>query len=116
MLAYCLRSFSDKIALHISNEDTMFLVLGICGQAKKHWKHIEISRFKNVFEFANTHFCFLGSKFSFRQNVSRSSKQGNIDRKHINVSATMFPSLICLGFYKLCKTLNNLRRFPLPLY
>ena len=54
MLAYCLRLFSDTIALHISNEDTMFLVLGICGQAKKHWKHIEISRFKNVFEFANT--------------------------------------------------------------
>ena len=43
-IAYCLRLFSDKIALHISNEDTMFLVLGICGQALTLTKAVTFSR------------------------------------------------------------------------
>ena len=33
----------------------MFLVLGICGQAKKHWKHIEISRASKMFLNLLTH-------------------------------------------------------------
>ena len=58
-----------------------------CGQTRKH-----CFRNKNVSEFVGKHFCFLGSKFCFCNNVPEVGKQGNIDRKH-NVSATMFPSL-----------------------
>ena len=56
-------------------------------------KHRETS---NVSEFARKHFCFSGSKFCFRNNVSTGGQTG----KHFeetsritNVSATMFPSL-----------------------
>ena len=51
-IAYCLRLFSDKIALHISNEDTMFLVLGICGQALTLTKAVTFSRkFSDIYYF-----------------------------------------------------------------
>ena len=71
----------------------MFLVLETIDNTLANYefrKHC--FRNKNVSEFLGKHFCFLGSKFCFRNNVSRVGKQGNIDRKH-NVSATMFPSL-----------------------
>ena len=41
--------------------------------------------------FVGKHFCFLGSKFHFYNNVSWGWK-GNIERKY-NVSGTTFPSL-----------------------
>ena len=50
-------------------------------------------RNKNVYEFVWKHFCFLGSKFCFRNNVSRGGQTGNIDKKD-NDSATLFPSLL----------------------
>ena len=55
------------------------------------WKHLKTYgqtgkhcfRNKNVSEFLGKHFCFPGSKFCFRNNVSRGpGAQGNIDRKH----------------------------------
>ena len=57
------------------------------GQTRKH-----CFRNKNVSEFVWKHFCFLGSKFCYGNNVPKVGKQGNIDKKH-NVSVTMFPSL-----------------------
>ena len=65
----------------------MFLVTETCQRTKK-----RCFRNKNVSEFVGKHFCFLGSKFGFRNNVSKVGEQENIDRKH-NVSATMFPTL-----------------------
>ena len=67
----------------------MFLLLENMWQTRKH-----CLRNKNVSEFVEKHFCFLGSKFCFRSNVHRGGQtEGNIGRKH-NVSATMFPSLL----------------------
>ena len=42
-----------------------------CGQTRKH-----CFRNKNVSEFVGKHFCFLGSKFGFRNNVSRGGQTG----------------------------------------
>jgi hypothetical protein len=58
-------------------------------------KHRETS---NVSEFARKHFCFSGSKFCFRNNVSTGGQTGKHLRKHRE--SQMFPSqcfLVCPG-------------------
>jgi hypothetical protein len=58
-------------------------------------KHRETS---NVSEFARKHFCFSGSKFCFRNNVSTGGQTGKHLRKHLE--SQMFPQqcfLVCPG-------------------
>ena len=47
----------------------------------------------NVSEFARNHFCFSGSKFCFRNNVSTGGQTFEETSRITNVSTTMFPSL-----------------------
>ena len=64
-------------------------------------KHRETS---NVSEFARKHFCFSGSKFCFRKNVSTGGQTGKHLRKHRE--SQMFPQqcfLVCPGLnFLLC--------------
>jgi hypothetical protein len=60
-------------------------------------KHRETS---NVSEFARKHFCFSGSKFCFRNNVSMGGQTGKHLRKH--QESQMSPQqcfLVCPGLY-----------------
>jgi hypothetical protein len=69
-------------------------------------KHRETS---NVSEFARKHFCFSGSKFCFRNNVSIGGQTGKHLRKHHE--SQMFPQqcfLVCPGLYTASKYLENL--------
>jgi hypothetical protein len=62
-------------------------------------KHRETS---NISEFARKHFCFSGSKFCFRNNVSMGGQTGKHLRKHHE--SQMFPQqcfLVCPGLYLL---------------
>jgi hypothetical protein len=64
-------------------------------------KHRETS---NVSEFARKHFCFSGSKFCFRNNVSTGGQTGKHLRKHRE--SEMFPQqcfLVCPGLNKYIK-------------
>ena len=45
-------------------------------------------RNKNVSEFLGKHFCFLGSKFCFRNNVSRG---GQTEKHYLLIGNIMFP-------------------------
>jgi hypothetical protein len=49
----------------------------------------------NVSEFARKHFCFSGSKFCFRNNVSKGGQTGKHLRKHgeSQMFSQMFPGL-----------------------
>ena len=73
----------------------MFLVLETLENTRQTRKQGNIISATKVFLNLLGHiFCFLGSKFCFRNNVSRSgqTEKHSFDRKH-NASATMFPSL-----------------------
>ena len=74
--------------------ETLFPANGNVSPCFPEWanarKHGETS---NVSEFGRKHFCFPGSKFCFRNNVSTGGETFEETSRITNVSATMFPSL-----------------------